>query len=69
MSEKTYKRGAVKQNPETKTVAVHRDGGTWGVMHPDHGGHWASTAELADWVDVPGAPVPDPVPVAPEGDA
>ena len=23
--------------------------GTWGVMHPQNGGHWADDDEVADW--------------------
>lgn len=36
-------------------VAVQAGEGRWGVMHPQHGGHWAVDFEVADW---PGLPVP-----------
>lgn len=30
-------------------VAVQAGENRWGVMHPAHGGHWATDAEVADW--------------------
>lgn len=30
-------------------VAVRAGDDRWGVMHPQHGGHWATDQEVADW--------------------
>lgn len=45
----------VRVSPDGNAVAIRGnapvDSDTaWGVMHSQHGGHWASTAELADWI-------------------
>lgn len=49
---------AVKQNTKTGAVAVQAGADRWGVMHPEHGGHWANDDEVADWTDL--KPVPEP---------
>lgn len=44
-----------RASPDGKAVAVRSDSAdpeaynAWGVMHCQHGGHWASTSEVADW--------------------
>lgn len=43
---------AVKQNLETGAVAVQAADDRWGVMHPLHGGHWATAEEVVDWTDM-----------------
>ena len=50
-------RPAVKQctdeeNPQFGSVAVQQGPDRWGVMHPEHGGHWANTAEVQNWTEV-----------------
>jgi hypothetical protein len=30
-------------------VAVRASENRWGVMHPQHGGHWATDVEVHDW--------------------
>jgi hypothetical protein len=54
--------GELKQDPLTGAVAVRTGNeldaqNAWAVMDPNTGGHWAPTAEVAEWVDVPGTPV------------
>lgn len=54
----TYPTGAVKHDPTTKAVAVRTLGAqdgplAWGVMTVDHGGHYATDTDVADWLDVP----------------
>lgn len=44
----------VKQCTDTTShlfgaVAVHAGENRWGVMHPAHGGHWATDTEVSDW--------------------
>jgi hypothetical protein len=51
----TYAVGAVKQDSESLAVAVKvQDGlpGEWAVMIVDHGGHYATADEVADWPDI-----------------
>lgn len=36
-------------SPYLGAVAVKRGANAWGVMHPQHGGHWADDNEVADW--------------------
>lgn len=43
---------AVKQNPETGAVAVKAGKDSWGIMHPQHGGHWGTDDEVAEWDDL-----------------
>jgi hypothetical protein len=43
----------VRQNldpdsPHYGAVAVRGDNG-WGVMHPKHGGHWGTDADVDGW--------------------
>jgi hypothetical protein len=66
-----YSEGAVKQHPQSLSVAVRSiwpadAWNAWGVMDPSNGGHWASADEVADWVDLPSTPVsqtdPEPTP-------
>ncbi|GJJ24091.1 hypothetical protein [Mycolicibacterium mageritense] len=57
-----YPLGAVKQDAESHAVAVRSANpadapNAWAVMHPQHGGHWAASTEVAEWPDVPGTPV------------
>ena len=42
----------VRQNPETSAVAVKAAPNRWGVMHPEHGGHWATDDEVQNWADL-----------------
>lgn len=42
-------------NPDSHmfgAVAVQADENRWGVMHPANGGHWATTADVADWPEL-----------------
>jgi hypothetical protein len=58
MTQPTYATGAVKQDPETKAVALRTDlpsedgSMDWGVMTVNNGGHYASTEAVADWTDL-----------------
>lgn len=50
-----YPIGSVKQNTETKAVAVCTGRGgawAWGVMTIDNGGHHGPDSEVADWPDL-----------------
>ena len=57
----TFEEGAVKQDPESKAVAVRTNypdpyfDHQWGVMTIDRGGHYSSFDEVESWPDmVPG---------------
>ena len=55
-------RAVAQANAKSQAVAVRSANpadapNAWAVMHPQHGGHWASSGEVADWPDVPGTPV------------
>jgi hypothetical protein len=55
MPDKTYPPGSVKQDPESKAVAVKRDATdamSWGVMTLANGGHYAADSEVAEWADL-----------------
>lgn len=54
----TYKPGAVKQDPESKAIAVYTNRDNWGVMTLDNGGHYASDADVESWPDLAPAPAP-----------
>lgn len=51
-----YPVGSVKQDPETKAVAVRTalpgEGMAWGVMTVGNGGHYAPTADVESWADL-----------------
>jgi hypothetical protein len=57
-----FAEGAVKQDPETKAVAVRTNfpdpyyDHQWGVMTVDRGGHYASFDDVESWPDL-SAPV------------
>ncbi len=45
----------VRVSPDGNAVAIRSDAvdpeayNAWGVMHSQHGGHWASTSEITGW--------------------
>jgi hypothetical protein len=53
-----YIAGAVKQNPDTLSVAVRTDlvdadnSHDWGVMTIEHGGHYTTWDEVSSWDDL-----------------
>ena len=63
-----YETGAVKQNPETKAVAVRTvfpdipalADRQWAVMTVDNGGHYCGDAVVADWPDLESPTAPEP---------
>jgi hypothetical protein len=66
MTQPTYTTGAVKQDPETKAIALRttspEDGpGAWGVMTVANGGCHVETSYVEEWADLE-LPVVGPTP-------
>ena len=61
----TYAPGSIKVDPVTGNTAIRSSpdnlAGEWFVFNPTNGGYYASSAEVAQWVDVPATEAAAPV--------